>query len=31
MQNIDTTRFEVMGNIFENEEMHKKINFYINF
>jgi len=31
MQNIDTTRFEIMGNIFENEEMYEKINFYINF
>jgi len=31
MTNVDTTSFEVMGNVYQNEEMHKKVNFYITF
>ena len=31
MKNVDTTKFEVMGNIYQNKEKHKDINYYINF
>lgn len=31
MTNVDTTSFEVMGNVYQNEEMHEKVNFYITF
>jgi len=31
MLDVDTTSFEVVGNIYQNEEKHKDVKFYINY
>jgi hypothetical protein len=31
MKNVDSEYFEIIGNIYQNEEMQEKINFYISF
>jgi len=31
MQDVDTTSFEVVGNIYQNKEKHKDINYYMNY